>query len=102
LQLQLRSLKAFAAPNPYPKQATKEQKDNVEVLLGQIKHRLKLEHWVAPSADRNRGFRSFTIAKIPSVHGRDTVKWASVIQPKVTEMHQAFGHASKAALIAAD
>lgn len=88
MQLQKRSLKAFCAPHPYLPGATEAQHRTIGELLETLRSALRLDKTARAHSSRNRGFRSFTIAKLPQ--GRKIDEWASVLKPQLARLYAAF------------
>lgn len=79
LQLQWDKLKAFCSPFPYPQVANDDQHRTVIEVLEAIRSAFHLGEHQKPSKQGTRGFRSFTIAKLPS--GRNHDEWVKSIEP---------------------
>lgn len=88
LQIQNRAIKAFCAPNPYPKSASKEQDRAVQETLKEMSSALGLDESIVASSSRGRGFRSFAIERLPD--GRDQEEWAKCIAPYLRRLLAAF------------
>jgi hypothetical protein len=88
LQIQNRALKAFCAPNPYPKSATEEQDRTVQEILMEMSSALGLDKGKVASSSRGRGFRSFAIVRLPD--GRDQGEWAKCITFHLRRLLSAF------------
>jgi hypothetical protein len=88
LQLQWRALKAFCAPNPYPRVATAEQHRTVAAVLARIHSALALDNGVTPTPPRTRGFRSFRVAVLPP--GRMLEEWVELVKPCIQKLMAAF------------
>jgi hypothetical protein len=85
VQLQSRSLKAFCHPYPYPKEACDDQHLMVKQILQKIQSAFSLGDNARSSQSRKRGFRSFTIAKLPS--GRNLNQWIGVVKPRLETLY---------------
>jgi hypothetical protein len=96
MQLQWRALKAFCMPYPYPTKANDDQHRTVEVILETIRAALGLGGNATPSARRPRGFRSFSIARLPPGRKRD--EWIAVLKPQLTKLVAAFPFVQPVAL----
>jgi hypothetical protein len=88
LQLQGRTLKVFCAPSPYPSKATLEQHETVAVILERLRARFSLGPKTQPSPRRTRGFRSFTVVRLPE--GRVRSDWLAALRPHVDTLVSAF------------
>lgn len=88
LQLQSRTLKAFCHPFPYPKMATEDQHRSVEEVLGIIRSIFKPSDNSKASNSRDRGFRSFSIASLPT--GRKLHEWVERVRPQLSTLYNAF------------
>jgi hypothetical protein len=87
-QLQGRTLKVFCHPYPPPSQASSEQHRQVESVLTRVRLGLNLGAAARASKGPSRGFRSFSVAKLPE--GRCIDDWAEACSPLVDRMITAF------------
>jgi hypothetical protein len=88
IQLQNRALKLFCSPDPYPKQADQEQHDTVDTILERCRRLFGLPEGLRATRSRQRGFRSFPIAKLPP--GRHLHQWVEIVEPHVQRLQSGF------------
>lgn len=88
VQLQWRTLKAFCAPYPYLSDADEDKHRTVETILETIRSGLALSRNARPSNSQKRGFRSFSIAKLPP--GRNLDEWTVGLKPQFARLFTAF------------
>lgn len=77
IQLQGGSIKMFAAPEPYPAQATESQHEGVAIILQAVQREMRSNKRITTS--KKRGFRSFKVAPARAVETLEIEEWAKDI-----------------------